>query len=133
MSKENELLPCPFCGGKAFLNKEWEETFGFFGECSECESSTYYSLSREEAVKAWNRRVYPDDVQEAIGKQTLKRVEVPKSMWEGVGFLCPCCSAFVVNEYGFPYIFCMDCGQKIDWSECDEEKHERENREKGSA
>lgn len=117
MSKENELLPCPFCGGKAFLNKEWKETFGFFGECSECESSTYYSLSREEAVNAWNRRAYPDDVQEAIDKQVQKRVEVSRYINGRVWYFCSECGEDALDEEGNPWFFCRYCGQALDWSD----------------
>lgn len=36
MSKENELLPCPFCGGKAVIDDYHAETLGFFIECGKC-------------------------------------------------------------------------------------------------
>lgn len=117
MNKENELLPCPFCGGKAVLIEKWEKVFGFFVECSECVTSNYYSTSKEEAVKAWNKRVYPDDVQEAIDSQTQKRVEVSRYINGCVWHFCPECGDVPCDEECNPYSFCANCGQALDWSD----------------
>lgn len=56
----HELLPCPFCGGKAclarYISDDGEE---IAAECEniECLMSVHGALTPEEAVKRWNRRV----------------------------------------------------------------------------
>ena len=69
MSPKIELLPCPFCGGKASLL--WDQISGrtaSFVKCSVCGCgartqqvviSTEYS-SDEKAAELWNRRVKDD-------------------------------------------------------------------------
>lgn len=52
------LLPCPFCGGQAFLKwfgtkENGDETY--YVECKDCEIATVVSLETE-AIAAWNRR-----------------------------------------------------------------------------
>lgn len=48
-----QLKPCPFCGGKAelrcFMNFFWVK-------CIKCEVSTDAKPSLEKTIKAWNRR-----------------------------------------------------------------------------
>ncbi len=52
---ENKLLPCPFCGGEAqttvFLSN-------YMVACTACPASIFpcKGMTKEEAVKAWNRR-----------------------------------------------------------------------------
>lgn len=81
MSDKEKLLPCPFCGGKAFLKEEHEyadtpsnnDHHYFWVECKECGARTkamhlksvmYKSFGKEEflkaikeAIEAWNKRV----------------------------------------------------------------------------
>lgn len=62
---QNELKPCPFCGGKPHISKHsfWnEKTKGFtdhtYGiECIECHTkgNQFYETEKE-AIEAWNRR-----------------------------------------------------------------------------
>ena len=63
---ETELKPCPFCGGKAFMEViEPHEHFiadlpdyggGAFIECTNCTCSMS-AKTEEKAIEAWNRRV----------------------------------------------------------------------------
>lgn len=49
-----ELEPCPFCGGRAFLNAE---RLGAYGECSKCGArGSPHSYDEREAIKLWNMR-----------------------------------------------------------------------------
>lgn len=78
MNKTPELLPCPFCRGEAELD-EFEPHKHFFVElpeypggamitCQKCGGRLSFSgeNSKEKVIKAWNTRVYPEEVQEAI-------------------------------------------------------------------
>lgn len=47
-----ELKPCPFCGGEAELFQE----YGWAVSCTSCCVKTLKYRIREKAIKAWNRR-----------------------------------------------------------------------------
>ena len=49
---EEELLPCPFCGGESKLNSSVES----WVECSVCHSRTDMSACDLGAIEKWNRR-----------------------------------------------------------------------------
>lgn len=58
----NELKPCPFCGGRAYLSERMNG--GYYVECESiggclAESGNYDT--EEQAVEAWNRRVVDTD------------------------------------------------------------------------
>jgi hypothetical protein len=50
--KEQELLPCPFCGGRGDAAKDayWSV------RCDDCECESGWFESKEEAIEAWNKR-----------------------------------------------------------------------------
>ena len=57
---ENELKPCPFCGGEAkFGNSFWD---GVFVYCTNCGCQTEYAtddkqcVAEKRAADLWNRR-----------------------------------------------------------------------------
>ncbi len=65
----SELKPCPFCGGKARINKNSfyeDKTKGFtdhsYGvECLDCFTQSFqFYKTEEQAVKDWNRRADND-------------------------------------------------------------------------
>ena len=49
------LKPCPFCGGKAELFGTGKDGI-FYVECLECDVDSNFDTP-EEAITAWNRRI----------------------------------------------------------------------------
>lgn len=58
-----ELKPCPFCGGKARLDR-YEHFYRVL--CTDCPASTEWLYSEQEAIEAWNRRVNECDREEML-------------------------------------------------------------------
>ena len=53
----DELKPCPFCGGEAIIDG-CDETL-WIVICKECNASIGYKETEQEAIDAWNRCVQP--------------------------------------------------------------------------
>ena len=54
----DKLKPYPFCGGNAWLYETVKgEILYYVVVCSICESQTTWYENKENATKAWNRRV----------------------------------------------------------------------------
>ena len=49
-----ELKPCPFCGGIPFMNEDLR--FGYQIRCSKCLSMTRRFEFKKDAVNLWNKR-----------------------------------------------------------------------------
>ena len=58
-----ELLPCPFCGGKAKLDGAVNKVFWIRCNNKDCEVGciTCDFETKAEAIKAWNKRYVPQD------------------------------------------------------------------------
>lgn len=56
-----ELRECPFCGGKAYIDKYMQPKEEYRVRCLYCHTSfgRCAGLSKKEAIKAWNRRYIP--------------------------------------------------------------------------
>ncbi|MCL2189819.1 MAG: Lar family restriction alleviation protein [Defluviitaleaceae bacterium] len=55
---EDIIKPCPFCGGSASLNKEYENIAPRrWVTCDTCLVATFGHSSKEDALAAWNKRV----------------------------------------------------------------------------
>ena len=54
MTRE-ELVPCPFCGGKAEAGHG--PSNGFYAGCDPC-GKTFYATTYKKAIAAWNRRAF---------------------------------------------------------------------------
>ena len=54
----DELKPCPFCGGKAYLDLYILPKYEYVISCRVCSLEFGLDLGRnkEEAIAAWNRR-----------------------------------------------------------------------------
>ena len=57
MSNNNELKPCPFCGGEADII---EDSFCYGVECFNCKANSTYFSNAKDAIAAWNRRNYSE-------------------------------------------------------------------------
>lgn len=59
--RENELKPCPFCGGKAETREYYHYGLGYehWVKCTICEVRTPGGIDNTEhsEIKIWNRRV----------------------------------------------------------------------------
>ena len=114
MNKTPELLPCPFCGGKAEL---LEDVLDAHVYCTECYARTtdtekFVKDWKREVIRIWNTRVYPKDVQEAVERDKPKAPIVKTSKY-GKNYFCPTCD----NDVSETYDCCSACGQRLDWSE----------------
>lgn len=59
----DELKPCPFCGGEAYL----ESVFDWVCvECNGCKVSTKAYEDPKEAEEVWNRRVGDDLIERMV-------------------------------------------------------------------
>ena len=56
-----DLLPCPFCGDKVFL-----EGSEFHGHSIECQCRNLMTSGKDEVVKAWNTRAEPVNRQDTV-------------------------------------------------------------------
>lgn len=64
-SSDEELLPCPFCGGNPIEDFEREELGGdkvgriinWSVYCTKCYAGVFSCESQEDAQEKWNRRV----------------------------------------------------------------------------
>lgn len=54
---EEELKPCPFCGGEAKIIDGGESTSFPYVYCTSCGTRSGYRLSEEDTIMAWNKRV----------------------------------------------------------------------------
>jgi len=75
------LLPCPFCGGKAFLHDDpfIEGRGAAFVECGECSVTKEGDYEEPlSAITSWNRRVPVNSLEpmrEALAKPVVFQVE----------------------------------------------------------
>ena len=53
---QNELKPCPFCGGKAEIVETYDEVYPYQACCIDCFCQTIMIKSLDEAKRIWNRR-----------------------------------------------------------------------------
>jgi Lar family restriction alleviation protein len=78
----NKLKPCPFCGGKVYIDNEdcyGYEHIDFFVHCDNCSLQFGFASqfeTEEDAVKAWNTRKPIDKVIEQLEELVRINMEV---------------------------------------------------------
>ena len=122
--KDKELLPCPFCGGKAELatiNNLGHDIIGVVVRCKNCHSEgssfKYGYMSPEEnertekAIAAWNNRANSrETTQKLIKKDEMHYCSI---CGEIMAFTTLSAAYYRDNKM---YNFCPNCGQALDWS-----------------
>lgn len=59
MKDKNDLLPCPFCKGKASIMQNYLNYY--FVICEKCFARTDVKRLKEKAVELWNQRAESED------------------------------------------------------------------------
>ena len=87
---ETKLLPCPFCGGEARVYQHpflgtWS---AYCTNNNDCGASIRDGNTKEDVIKAWNRRVPPTEEQivEYIEETMAENREMLKKMKKKHGF-----------------------------------------------
>lgn len=112
------LLPCPFCGGKALITRFEQGIDAYYVVCGnpKCLAGIGFELPEAEAIAAWNTRT----------ERTCK----PQGEWERVSqtqeirhIYCECGEYFGADERdSFPFAietkaylpnYCQNCGAKV--------------------
>lgn len=95
-----DLLPCPFCGGRAYLVPSSPQVYCQNDMCAANGSSSYGSA--DEATAGWNTRACPTpdmydliDAMQKLGNRTLT-----SPYWEGLHRGIDECIAIVRQHYG---------------------------------
>ncbi len=68
----DDLKPCPFCGGEAYLRDDVSHSTAFFIGCSTvgCFGEIHWEQTAAEAIAAWNARTTP--LAEALAVPQIK-------------------------------------------------------------
>ena len=115
-----ELKPCPFCGGKPHITGcEMLKVYWCSVSCSAEDHSVRVNAigatdekARALAIKKWNARHYPPEVEKAVDRMKPKKPERRLDGWN-----CPRCEMFQTHEWEVDQPpFCWNCGQALDWS-----------------
>ena len=108
---EPELKPCPFCRGEAKIKRVTGSINYRYVKCSSCGARTKEWFGVDVAVKTWNTRVYPPEVQDAVEKNKPKKPILFNEKDPEEGHLCPGCESRVSCEIAYCYV----CGQRLNW------------------
>lgn len=70
----DELKPCPFCGGKKYIEKQTND-YGSYVICRKCGSASGFFKMQKEAVEAWNSRQIEDALQKKLDESREDNAE----------------------------------------------------------
>lgn len=93
-----KLKPCPFCGGKAKICRNWNYVWDYgFIKCDTCGATTGKFDYYKSAIKAWNRRAaltFTPDELDAIRKALEEYSPKSRKQWErGLSIIEKCTKA----------------------------------------
>ena len=111
--ESGKLKPCPFCGCGAGLYQAYNSFWQV--QCNVCNIGTLMTTDKETAISIWNRRVNRNQHDFAMPPK-YKCIPV-HSKCSHEEFKCPKCD----DMLGKWDNYCSECGQRIDWSDFDEE------------
>lgn len=121
--ENKELLPCPFCGGKAkHVYFRFTETYSVC--CRNCGAESNEFDTEEEAIEAWNTRslTFPDEVQEAqhhlcelerITGEAWRPERTCKYIWDANRHVWFCSECGGLEPCSDSVNYCCDCGAKV--------------------
>lgn len=84
----NELKPCPFCGGRAYLSERMNG--GYYVECESiggCLAESGKYDTKGQAIEAWNRRVVDTDELESVADELEEEIDRSDTYYEYTMFI----------------------------------------------
>ena len=84
MREAAALLPCPFCGGEAYLSEDASHSRAYFIGCNveDCFGEIHWEQTKAAAIANWNRRAAPT-AQEAA--KVRVKAAIADQISEGIG------------------------------------------------
>ena len=73
--RDDELLPCPFCGGEAWYNIDHTTELCNSVWCRACDFGVFDPNGTGSSVAAWNRRTHCDELVAAAYLDAAQRIE----------------------------------------------------------
>ena len=105
-NRTTELLPCPFCGGKAWIVHFTQEACYVLCENIDCMAKQKVYGTKDEAIAAWNSRA----------ERTCRIVESEPDDEAWVyrhEFSCECGQRNLFTTDRMPPNYCPNCGAKV--------------------
>ena len=132
---EDQLSPCPFCGGKGIFVAQQEPSYyecdqSLFIMCTECECQSKKVPAKIEFERIQGLRylsgVWPEseyncvnDLMRAWNRRMHSEPKKPEPSESGCYYICPSCNKFILRRekshgnIDIPH--CKWCGQALDW------------------